>query len=181
MQEQPVPTTGSNNENVTRRRSSSIQSMYGHPAHARVALQQAAQDYYGTRAQDDLELAERGQHANVVQEIVSTGQEDPAQPLSHTNTKDDGGKNQSRLQDGALNVRAVILHVAGDAAASVGVVVSGLIMWFTKSRARFYADPTLSLAITILIACSAVPLGTSSHVNFFRLVSSLCQLLPIDS
>lgn len=133
--------------------------MYGHPAHNRVALQQAAQDYYGTKVQDTndgLELAERGGQPKLVQETTAEKTEPTQQ---HPPTSNGNHNHHNHPQDGALNVRAVVLHVAGDAAASVGVVISGLIMWFAKSRARFYADPTLSLTITILIACSAIPLG----------------------
>jgi cobalt-zinc-cadmium efflux system protein len=60
-----------------------------------------------------------------------------------------------RLRGGGanLNIRAALLHVTGDLAASVGVVVSGLLIVFTG---WLYADPLISVAITALIAWSAI-------------------------
>jgi cobalt-zinc-cadmium efflux system protein len=52
-----------------------------------------------------------------------------------------------------LNVRAALLHVLGDLAASVGVVASGIVIILTG---WLYADPLISVAITALIAWSAV-------------------------
>ena len=51
-----------------------------------------------------------------------------------------------------LNVRAAMLHVVGDLAASVGVVGAGAIILLTG---WLYADPVLSLGICVLIAFSA--------------------------
>ncbi len=61
--------------------------------------------------------------------------------------------------EGSMNIRGVILHVFGDALGSLGVVVSGLIIWLTPLTWRFYFDPLLSLIIVIIILFSAVPLG----------------------
>jgi cobalt-zinc-cadmium efflux system protein len=52
-----------------------------------------------------------------------------------------------------LNVRAALLHVMGDLAASVGVIVAGLVILLTG---WLYADPIVSLGITALIAVSAI-------------------------
>jgi cobalt-zinc-cadmium efflux system protein len=51
-----------------------------------------------------------------------------------------------------LNVRAALLHVTGDVAASAGVVVAGAVILLTG---WLYIDPLLSLAIAALIAWSA--------------------------
>src|ERR671937_2090350 len=48
-----------------------------------------------------------------------------------------------------LNLRAALLHVTGDVAASVGVVVAGAVILLTG---WLYIDPLLSLAIAALIA-----------------------------
>ena len=58
-----------------------------------------------------------------------------------------------------LNLRAALLHVVGDLAASVGVVVSGLVILLTG---WLYADPLVSLLITALIAWSAVKVMTEA-------------------
>src|SRR5437899_5894780 len=51
-----------------------------------------------------------------------------------------------------LNLRAAMLHVTGDVAASAGVVVAGLVILLTG---WLYVDPLLSLAIAALIAYGA--------------------------
>jgi cobalt-zinc-cadmium efflux system protein len=52
----------------------------------------------------------------------------------------------------SLNLRAAMLHVVGDVAASVGVVVAGAVILLTG---WLYIDPLLSLAIAVLIAFGA--------------------------
>jgi cobalt-zinc-cadmium efflux system protein len=51
-----------------------------------------------------------------------------------------------------LNLRAALLHVTGDVAASAGVVVGGIVILLTG---WLYIDPLLSLAIAALIAFGA--------------------------
>lgn len=57
-----------------------------------------------------------------------------------------------------LNMRGVFLHVMGDALGNIGVIGSAYIIWLTTVPWRFYADPAISLMITVVILCSAVPL-----------------------
>jgi cobalt-zinc-cadmium efflux system protein len=52
-----------------------------------------------------------------------------------------------------LNVRAAMLHVLGDLAASVGVIAAGVVILVTG---WYPADPILSLGIAALIAWSAI-------------------------
>ena len=73
----------------------------------------------------------------------------------HTQAKDDGGNGHSHSD---LNMRGVFLHVMGDALGNIGVIGSALIIWGTDFSWRFYADPAISLVITIIILCSAIPL-----------------------
>ena len=65
-----------------------------------------------------------------------------------------------------MNMRAVLLHVLGDALGNVGVIASGLIIWLTEWRFKYYCDPMISLVITVIIFSSALPLGQSD----FRLI-----------
>lgn len=51
-----------------------------------------------------------------------------------------------------LNVRSALLHVLGDAAASVGVIAGALLMHFTG---WYQADPLISIAIGLLILTGA--------------------------
>ncbi len=61
----------------------------------------------------------------------------------------------------SVNMRAALLHVTGDVAASVGVVVAGLVILLTG---WLYIDPLLSLAIAALIAFGALGI-TRETVN----------------
>lgn len=65
---------------------------------------------------------------------------------SHGHSHDDMGMN------------AMILHVIGDALGNVGVIVTALIIWLTKWPGRYYADPAVSLFITVIILRSCIPL-----------------------
>ena len=59
---------------------------------------------------------------------------------------------------GDLNMRGVFLHVAGDALGNVGVICAALAIWFTDYSWTPYADPAISLVITLIILASAIPL-----------------------
>ncbi|KAH8692106.1 cation efflux protein [Talaromyces proteolyticus] len=69
-----------------------------------------------------------------------------------------GGKAHGGHAHGDLNMRGVFLHVIGDALGNIGVIASALIIWLTDYSWRFYVDPGISLIITIIILCSAIPL-----------------------
>lgn len=58
----------------------------------------------------------------------------------------------------------VLIHVLGDAANNVGVIISGLVIWLTKYGGRFYADPAVSMAISLVILVTSVPLGLYFHL-----------------
>ncbi|KAG9233167.1 cation efflux protein [Amylocarpus encephaloides] len=59
---------------------------------------------------------------------------------------------------GDMGMNAMVLHVIGDALGNVGVIVSALIIWQTTWSGRFYADPLVSLFITLIILKSTIPL-----------------------
>lgn len=59
---------------------------------------------------------------------------------------------------GDLNMKGVFLHVLGDALGNIGVIASALIIWLTDYSWRYYVDPGISLVITLIILCSAIPL-----------------------
>jgi zinc transporter 1 len=61
-----------------------------------------------------------------------------------------------------MGMNAMILHVIGDALGNVGVIVAALIIWLTDSPARFYADPAVSLFITLIILRSTIPLTSAT-------------------
>ena len=55
-------------------------------------------------------------------------------------------------------MRGVFLHVLGDALGNVGVIATALFIWLTDFSWRYYADPLVSLVITVIILLSAIPL-----------------------
>src|SRR5579884_99325 len=64
-------------------------------------------------------------------------------------------------EDANLNVRAALLHVVGDMAASVGVIIAGvlILLWHVSA-----ADPIISLVIALLIAVGAVRIVRESVI-----------------
>lgn len=60
-----------------------------------------------------------------------------------------------------LGMMGVLLHVAGDAANNLGVMVAALVIWLTRYEARYYADPATSMGIAAMIFLSALPLSKS--------------------
>ena len=62
-----------------------------------------------------------------------------------------------------MNMRALVLHVLGDALGNVGVIATGLIIWKSTWAFKYYCDPIISLIITVIIFSSALPLGELSH------------------
>ena len=68
------------------------------------------------------------------------------------------------LGHGNLNMRGVFLHVLGDALGNIGVIITALFIWWTDYEWRFYADPVVSLVITMIIFSSALPLVKSASL-----------------
>ena len=78
----------------------------------------------------------------------------------HNQPKDSsaGGHGGHGHSHGDLNMRGVFLHVLGDALGNIGVIASALIIWLATFPGRYYFDPGISLVITVIILCSAIPL-----------------------
>lgn len=56
----------------------------------------------------------------------------------------------------------VLIHVIGDCANNLGVIIAAAVIWFANYGGRFYADPAVSMGIAIMIFISSIPLSTSS-------------------
>lgn len=56
-----------------------------------------------------------------------------------------------------LNLIGVLIHLCGDAMNNVAVMISALIIWKLHAPERYYADPAVSLAISLIIFGSAIP------------------------
>lgn len=98
---------------------------------------------------------------------------DESRPSDHDHTSSSSGKRtlnhetvehghgHSHSEAGSMNMRALLLHVLGDALGNVGVIATGLIIWLTSWSFKYYFDPIISLVITVIIFSSALPLGMS--------------------
>ena len=95
----------------------------------------------------------------------------------HIHTKKNKEANDNGHSHGDLNMRGVFLHVTGDALGNLGVIGSALIIWLTRFSWRYYADPAISLVITVIILGSAIPLcKAASRI----LLQAVPQGLSID-
>lgn len=157
---------------TVRARSVSYSSMYGHPAATRAAVSQAAQDIaiaspssHQRNASSSSRSLRMDPNGSVELSITETPRLDhghnkpesfsmPPLPSGHSH-----GHGHSH---GSMNMRALMLHVMGDALGNIGVIVTGLIIWLTTWSGRFYLDPAVSLVITIIIFTSALPLVRSA-------------------
>jgi len=74
---------------------------------------------------------------------------------------------KGHAHSGSMNMKALLLHVLGDALGNVGVIATGLIIWLTSWSFKYYCDPIISLVITAIIFHSALPLGelSASHCS----------------
>ncbi|KAI0067731.1 cation efflux protein [Artomyces pyxidatus] len=78
--------------------------------------------------------------------------------------------------NGSMNMKALLLHVMGDALGNVGVVATGLIIWLTSWSFKYYFDPIISLVITVIIFHSALPLVRSTSFILLQGVPSEVSL-----
>lgn len=91
-------------------------------------------------------------------------------------------------EESNLNVRAALLHVVGDLAASIGVVLAGAVILLTG---WLYADPIASLLICLVIAFSAWRVlrdsidilleGTPSHIDVAEVRDLIAAAPGVDS
>lgn len=156
------------------------ESIYAHPASLRQDIIKASryEDETGSGSESDSEPSGNGQFSE--RSRLLRPSKDTTTPYSTTEPRDTSFANKTS-QDlhlahnhaqpppadkkgghghshGDLNMRGVFLHVVGDALGNIGVIASALIIWLTSYSWRFYVDPGISLLITIIILCSAIPL-----------------------
>ncbi|KAH8692276.1 putative cation diffusion facilitator family metal ion transporter [Talaromyces proteolyticus] len=72
------------------------------------------------------------------------------------------GNQQSKENGHDLGMLGVLIHVIGDAINNVGVIISALVIWKANYAGRFYADPAVSMAISIMILITSSPLVKKS-------------------
>lgn len=102
---------------------------------------------------------------------VGTAIEDDASDHHSTSSATLQPPKRKHTKAGSMNMRALVLHVLGDALGNVGVIATGLIIWLTHLSWKNYFDPIISLVITCIIFSSALPLGEWSILTLIHLCS----------
>lgn len=57
----------------------------------------------------------------------------------------------------------VLIHVMGDAGNNIGVIIAALVIWLTHYGGRYYADPAVSMGISLIIFASSIPLSNATR------------------
>jgi zinc transporter 1 len=107
-------------------------------------------------------VASNSSDATLIREVSNTHNDHERTPLLVPTDRSEnvtGHRNAGGHSHGSMNMKAILLHVLGDALGNVGVIASGLIIWLTTWPFKFYFDPIISLVITVIIFSSALPLG----------------------
>ncbi|KAK6088613.1 cation diffusion facilitator family transporter [Seiridium cupressi] len=100
---------------------------------------------------------------NIEMGTISTESTDqiPMTPISaHANHRHNIAKLSSSGRD--LGMMGALIHVISDALNNIGVIIAALVIMLTKYEGRFYADPGVSLAISMMILLSSIPLVRNS-------------------
>ncbi|EKM51535.1 uncharacterized protein PHACADRAFT_261734 [Phanerochaete carnosa HHB-10118-sp] len=164
-----------------RRRSgsdSSRTSLFGLPAATRQYMVQTLNE--AARAESS---REDGGHESFVDEhtaLLGPGQsQDGSDPeVRHGNSSRSATSGHGH---GSMNMRALLLHVFGDALGNVGVIATGLVIWLTHWSWKYYFDPIISLVITVIIFSSALPLVRSTAFILLQGVPTTVSLDEVRS
>ncbi|KAN0100686.1 Cation efflux protein [Tylopilus felleus] len=159
-----------NGDHVTNRnRSTSYSSLYGHPVATRASLVQTAQDIASSSLTQD-------NAACSSEETPLLGAQTEHSPQPPRTSAEQLGHGHSHTH-GSMNMQALVLHVLGDALGNVGVIATGLVIWLTTWKYKFYFDPVISLVITAIIFSSALPLVKSAS---FILLQGVPPTISLD-
>ncbi|CAA7266514.1 unnamed protein product [Cyclocybe aegerita] len=158
-------------------------SLYGHPAATRASLVQTAHEIARSSidsVSSPLPTPAPGQHLVPVPPTPSEPSPlngtSEGTPLLHDDDDGHDHKHGHGHAHGSMNMRALVLHVLGDALGNVGVIATGLIIWLTEWKYKFYCDPVISLVITVIIFSSALPLVQSASFILLQGVPSTVSL-----
>jgi len=160
----------SNHVNGSDSDSESSDALSGHPVVTRDKIVKAALDIARTRSRSP------GREHTHNGDGPST-EETPLLAATSHNHASNGHSHHGHSHAGSMNMRALVLHVLGDALGNVGVIAAGLIIWQTNWSFRFYCDPIISLIITVIIFSSALPLVRSAS---FVLLQGVPPTISLD-
>lgn len=149
---------------------STLDEIYIHPSSFRNSIIESSRTHDNDEADDeDDDTAQDGEpteQSPLLAQSKSHGSHSHSHGPAKDNHKDHNHKQPQEVQSGGghghshadLNMRGVFLHVMGDALGNIGVIGTALFIWKTDFSWRFYADPAVSLLITVIILLSALPL-----------------------
>ncbi|KAJ4372443.1 Zinc resistance conferring protein [Neocucurbitaria cava] len=151
---------------------STLDEIYVHPSSFRNSIIESSRMRDNDEADDEEEdaivedeeptersslLAKPKSHGSHDHSNGTPNKKDHHKDHKHNHPKEaSGGGGHGHSHD--LNMRGVFLHVMGDALGNIGVIGTALFIWLTDFSWRFYADPAVSLVITVIILLSAIPL-----------------------
>ncbi|KAJ7068861.1 cation efflux protein [Mycena belliarum] len=160
-------------------------ALSGHPVMTRASIVKAAHDMARARSPSP----PRGNLRNISLDLSrdseqngtpTTSEDTPLllESSAHEHSEDEHshGHKHGHSHAGSMNMRALVLHVLGDALGNVGVIATGLIIWLTSWPFKYYFDPAISLVITAIIFSSALPLVRSASFVLLQGVPSTISL-----
>ncbi|TKA63850.1 hypothetical protein B0A55_10905 [Friedmanniomyces simplex] len=127
------------------------------------------------------------EHDEDVKRVTSISQGSAIEPSSaaevvrphQAHRHETAGKDKATKPEHDLGLASVLIHVMGDAANNVGVIIAASVIWKTHSPARFYADPAVSVAIAFMIFLSSIPLVRKTGLVLLESVPSGLQLSDV--
>ncbi|KAH6637958.1 zinc/cadmium resistance protein-like protein [Boeremia exigua] len=140
---------------------STLDEIYVHPSSFRNSIIESSRqelDDTGSDSGDDKPNEQTALLGKSNGHSHSHASKDHHKSHNHAKPKDQKAGGGHGHSHGDLNMRGVFLHVLGDALGNVGVIATALFIWLTDYSWRFYADPFVSLVITVIILLSAIPL-----------------------
>ncbi|TFK57206.1 cation efflux protein [Heliocybe sulcata] len=165
-------------ERERRARSASFDQI-GHPAAIRASISNLARSPSPTGRRGDRSRSRSTRPLRAIEDddtVADTAEANENTPLIHSKSTDRDDQSSSgqatptqaashghgHSHAGSMNMRALVLHVIGDALGNVGVIATGLIIWLSTWSFKYYFDPIISLVITVIIFHSAMPLVLST-------------------
>lgn len=150
---------------------STLDEIYVHPSSFRNSIIESSRAHEHDETDDDDNDVSGDSAATEESPLLANSKGHGSQKHSHSPPKKDHHKDHNHKQPkeakssgghghshADLNMRGVFLHVMGDALGNIGVIATALFIWKTNFSWRFYADPAVSLLITVIILLSALPL-----------------------
>ncbi|KAH8110057.1 cation efflux protein [Phellopilus nigrolimitatus] len=159
-------------------------AFFGHPVATRAHVRQQAQELQqarsssgSTRSLESVSLLEEGPDTD---RQLQPAAAEPHDHVHHSSPPGTVVHSHAGHSHGSLNMRALLLHVLGDALGNIGVITSGLIIWLSHLSWKNYFDPIVSLIITCIILCSALPLVKSTCFILLQGVPPGISLKEVD-